>query len=953
MKKIALLKKMGTFVLVIGSVIILSGHTQMLFAATDTDGDGLDDAVETNTGIYVSAADTGTDPNNRDSDADGLTDGQEVNGFYGNYKTNYTDPNNPDTDGDGLTDYIEGVNVDFQTDPVLVDTDGDGLTDGEEALDYKLVPGAKSFHTDPIEADSDCDGLNDYIEVKDALGYATSPFYDDTDDDGINDGDEVNGALGYVTNPISKDTDADGFFDKYEIDVGTDPASNASAPGNDTPHPVIDTQPDKSGNPITSGVAPLAVFFDASESTYANDGRKIIRYEWNFNDPGSSELPRVVKAFDRNKATGFVAGHVFDPGKIGKGPGGTDLSGSVDAYGFYVGGPLTYTVTLTVTDETGAQTILTKDIIVQGFDTMAHKTYFVDAVAGSDTNSGLSEAEPWQTADWAFSNSILNPENPVLPGDRILFKRGCEFIIQSASYLQPNKDDITYASYGSGERPKFTRAIAGVSYMLYLFDNNVKVLDLHFYCDKANHGITVRWEKYNHLFLRTRVEKSPGISLGGSYGVFLVDSEIQHSGREATAFMPAYHTALLNNILTDSKEHIAYCSTLIKVAFSGNYFSGWENDDHFRICGGNTPRFGPAKYITLTDNIFDGRNENPWALIHFGANGNGHQLAKHILFERNIVKNGAMMMLIGGGNSHLVIRNNIFESNSAASESKICIANHYGRFTVGSRDIDILNNTFITNGIGSVIGIQDYTGEAYDKEGNEININHKGIRVKNNIIVSLNASQRAITVTEELEGELTSDNNLFFLPLSNAFAVGSSVISFADWKARPRGNDVNSINNQDSIFVAFDSMDDNDFSADGEDLFVANAPEFDLYKDAGDNLYLQETSPAIDKGEELPMVLEDFVRTPRPNGATHDIGAYEYVLATSPQVAFYGDTDGDSQISAYDAALVAQASVGLRTFTPEQFQAADVDGSQDLSAFDAALIARKAVGLIEKFPVEG
>lgn len=44
----------------------------------DTDGDGLDDSVETNTGIYVSEADTGTDPNNADTDGDGVPDGLEI-----------------------------------------------------------------------------------------------------------------------------------------------------------------------------------------------------------------------------------------------------------------------------------------------------------------------------------------------------------------------------------------------------------------------------------------------------------------------------------------------------------------------------------------------------------------------------------------------------------------------------------------------------------------------------------------------------------------------------------------------------------------------------------------------------------------------------------------------------------------------------------------------------------
>lgn len=46
--------------------------------AVDSDGDGLDDSVETNTGIYVSETDTGTDPNNADTDGDGVPEGLEI-----------------------------------------------------------------------------------------------------------------------------------------------------------------------------------------------------------------------------------------------------------------------------------------------------------------------------------------------------------------------------------------------------------------------------------------------------------------------------------------------------------------------------------------------------------------------------------------------------------------------------------------------------------------------------------------------------------------------------------------------------------------------------------------------------------------------------------------------------------------------------------------------------------
>ena len=45
---------------------------------SDRDGDGLDDSVETNTGIYVSETDTGTNPNDSDSDDDTILDGIEV-----------------------------------------------------------------------------------------------------------------------------------------------------------------------------------------------------------------------------------------------------------------------------------------------------------------------------------------------------------------------------------------------------------------------------------------------------------------------------------------------------------------------------------------------------------------------------------------------------------------------------------------------------------------------------------------------------------------------------------------------------------------------------------------------------------------------------------------------------------------------------------------------------------
>ncbi len=95
-------------------------------------------------------------------------------------------------------------------------------------------------------------------------------------------------------------------------------------------------------------------------------------------------------------------------------------------------------------------------------------------------------------------------------------------------------------------------------------------------------------------------------------------------------------------------------------------------------------------------------------------------------------------------------------------------------------------------------------------------------------------------------------------------------------------------------------------------------------------------------------------------GSLDDVRIYSRALSSTEIQALYndqppikyGDVSGDSIVSAYDAALVAQASVGLVTLTATQSQAAEVSGDAIVSAYDAALISQYAVGLLTKFPVE-
>lgn len=91
-----------------------SADTQELARTTDptdndTDDDGLKDGVETKTGIWAGASNTGTDPKKADTDGDGFLDGiEDASGVYNGAGDPGTNPNLADTDGDSFLDAYEG-----------------------------------------------------------------------------------------------------------------------------------------------------------------------------------------------------------------------------------------------------------------------------------------------------------------------------------------------------------------------------------------------------------------------------------------------------------------------------------------------------------------------------------------------------------------------------------------------------------------------------------------------------------------------------------------------------------------------------------------------------------------------------------------------------------------------------------------------------------------------------
>ena len=199
----------------------------------DSDRDRLVDHVEKACAL---------DPRQRDTDLDGLTDWEELNGKlleggdingtmvsrdpdtdlilhtiipYDGFASGLiphdaiaacnnlsfngfaTDPLNPDTDGDLVTDSLElqlGINPNDPTDgPLFLDDDGDGVPNKiEQDGFFATVNGvklSKVFTSNPNNPDTDDDGLPDLLEHF----IGSNPVDNDTDGDGLTDTNEYQG----------------------------------------------------------------------------------------------------------------------------------------------------------------------------------------------------------------------------------------------------------------------------------------------------------------------------------------------------------------------------------------------------------------------------------------------------------------------------------------------------------------------------------------------------------------------------------------------------------------------------------------------------------------------------------------------------------------------------------------------------------------------------------------
>ncbi|WP_082282730.1 Ig-like domain-containing protein [Myxococcus hansupus] len=273
----------------------------------DTDGDGLPDGIE----VLVA----GTDPLDDDTDDDGILDGNEDANHNGIVDEGETDPKNWDTDGDLLSDGLEmgltapqGRDTDMTrfvadadptttTDPLNRDTDHGSVWDGYEDLNRngRVDPGESNPLVTEDDLDADLDGIDDETERR--LGM--NPYSSDSDNDGVPDGiDGITDTDGDgLIDALDPDSDNDGILDGTEMGVTleTAPADTDRSSPNFRPDADPSTTTDPK-NPDTDGDGLL----DGEED--ANHDGRVDATETDPNNPDTDDdgLPDGVEVKGAN-----------------------------------------------------------------------------------------------------------------------------------------------------------------------------------------------------------------------------------------------------------------------------------------------------------------------------------------------------------------------------------------------------------------------------------------------------------------------------------------------------------------------------------------------------------------------------------------------------------------------------------------------------------------------------
>lgn len=506
----------------------------------------------------------------------------------------------------------------------------------------------------------------------------------------------------------------------------------------------------------TNGVAPLAVFFDASGTTYSASGSSPFHdliYEWSFGDPEAGTWSVTGKS--KNAALGPVAAHVFEQ-------------------------PGTYTVSLSVCDASRcSQSQVT--IQVQDPNTVfsGERTICVRATTSGDFSGCPAGALQQTNSDWSAVAAAATA------GRRVLLRRGDVWSTGGGVRFTDSGPGIIGA-FGSGPKP---RLAVPTTVLVLAAARDWRFMDLDVnrgsYVDQNAFEYDGRYgENRNLLFLRidvTEFYRAMEISHHGldwynqpnnHNGMFFVDGNFNRITGGHGVYLAGERMALMGLRITEkSGSHNVRLPYATRSVLQHCYLQGSGSAQHVvKIHAGEWGKTGvtDAKYgerIVVSDNVIDGRNSGPWMMAIGPQSGRYDERVRDVIVERNLYRSTSQY----GTNLHVwasrvTVRNNIFDLTGSSGEGTGVVTTHRGLepTPVGNR---FLNNTCYKGDGGSDAVCVSIGSAASSSE------------VRNNLLFAPGTTRRTV-VSNSGSGTVSSDNADV---ASNPF-VAASPASAADFR---------------------------------------------------------------------------------------------------------------------------------------------------------------------------
>lgn len=480
----------------------------------------------------------------------------------------------------------------------------------------------------------------------------------------------------------------------------------------------------------TTGVAPLAVFFDAvNTASPAYDSGveqpddelsyQEFDYAWDFGDSGSGSWPDgTSKNFER----GYTAAHVFENAG-------------------------TYSVTLTVTNSLGVETVYTQDIVVGAF---GGTTFYISSSDGSDSDDGLTEGTAWATVAKMYTEIGTNR--------RFLFKRGDTFPVTANGTIDEVGPGII-AAYGVGADPIWD--ITPDATAITVAASDWRIVDLELNGNgSAGQGINVSnaAQRTELLFLNINVHDF-GLNyvwndnegaIAAPDKLFIIGGESRDAA-DYCAIIDSRRTAIVGCVMSGAGQHVIRPGIMDKGVIAHNELS----DGAVHIIKLHSSTDGSGRSVTRFVNIY--KNEITGGQISLSIEPQNNVLDERV--TQIIVESNTFGVVVATSDSIRVaaqwvtIRNNTSLGNGS---------NDHKLVFIHTRGIEPnFENIFVVNNSTYVGTIQDFF--------KMVSIENAGSNVllMNNICSAPDVSDRAF-----LEGTCTN--------LTNTDNVMTDTPGFAD-----------------------------------------------------------------------------------------------------------------------------------------------------------------------------